>query len=147
MHVDARVRVIYSLLRNRAEQYSPRRNASRVERRQQVSLAKVDKVDALASDDINHKAVEDDGAPSVSEQLIVVVGDVRHSQQIQLCMPTTSGCVDGKQDRPSDEAADDTHHGADLEEAKEEEAVEGVVVEDPCVGDPVEVRDPAEEAV
>ena len=77
----------------------------------------------------------------------VLVHNVRHRQKVKLLLSTTAGRIDRKEDGPCDEAPYDAHHDGELEESQEEEPVQGMVVEDPCIWNSVELGYPAEEGI
>lgn len=121
------------------------REALGVERGQQVCLTDVDVVDGLARNHDQNEAEEEDCAARIGPEPPFIL-DVGHGEDVELGQAIAARGVDGEEDGPSDDTADDAGDDGHLEEAKEEEAIERVVVEDVGVGDGVELFDPAEEA-
>ena len=109
-------------------------------------MAQIDVVDGLASDHEEHKAEEEDCTASVSEISPLVV-DIGHRENIKLREASTSCSVDREENWPCNETADKAHYDGELEEAQEQEAIKSVMIENPCVRNGVELRDPAEERV
>jgi len=64
----------------------------------------------------------------VGEETEVVVGDVRHAEDVELRSASTTGSIDREEDRPCDEAADETNDDRDLEESQEQETVERLML-------------------
>jgi hypothetical protein len=73
--------------------------------------------------------------------------DVREGEYVQAGLSTAACCVDGKQDRPSDDSADEGHHCEHLEEANVQVGIEGVMAKDVLVARASKVWDPAQEAM
>ena len=114
--------------------------------RSSVCLAQVDGVEALAGNDDHDQQQEDKRDQGVGI-VAVHIGDVAHGEQVKLLLASTTGGIDGEQDGPCDDAAKEADDNEQLEEAHEEVAVDGLVVEDVLVLDAAEVLDPAEEAI
>lgn len=55
---------------------------------------------------------------------IVSLRDVAHAEQVKLDLPPASGDVDGKEDGPSDAAADETNRGCNLQVSEQQIAIE-----------------------
>jgi hypothetical protein len=66
----------------------------------------------------------------VSQVTVVVVAHIPKGQHVELLLSSSAGDVDGKENRPSDQAANETCHDADLEQAQEQITIKGMVVED-----------------
>lgn len=141
---SAKNSLVKVIVGNGGEEDSPGRETTRVQRGEKVGLAEIDIEDAFASDHEEHKAVEDVSTPNVSKVAVVVVCDVGHVENVELCGSTSAGGIDWKEDWPgydhTDKAGDDGH----LEEAEEKVAIESVVVQNVRVrkgekrGEPIE---------
>lgn len=68
---------------------------------------------------------------------VVVVRHVAECEDIELPLSTPAGDVDGKEDWPCYDAANQADNHGDFEEAQEEVTIERVVVQDPGVWDGV----------
>lgn len=77
----------------------------------------------------------------------VHVDNIAHGEQVELLLACAAGGIDGEQYGPGDEAAEEADNDEQLEEADEQVAVNGLVVEDVLVLDAAKVLDPAEEAI
>jgi len=82
----------------------------------------------------------------VRKHLEVVVGDVGHGQDFELRLDTSTGDVDGEEHGKCNDTSNQTGNDGDLEEAQEEVAIHGVVLEHIGVRDFVEGLDPVEES-
>lgn len=113
---------------------------------EEVGLADVDEVDAFAR---YHKQDEAEVAPGHQGVGVVLVGvdDVADGQEIQLAESAAAGAVEREEDGPGEAAAGEADDGQDLEEAEEEETIDGAVVEDEGVWDLEEGDDPLDEAL
>lgn len=78
-------------------------------------------------------------------QLLGVL-DVANGQRVELLEPAAAGGVEREEDGPEDEAAGEADVPQHLDEAEEEEAVQGAVVEDKGIGDLEEGYDPVDPA-
>lgn len=83
----------------------------------------------------------------MGEHLEVVVCDVCHGEDLELRLDTAAGDVDGEKYGEGDDASDQTADDRDLEEAQEEVAVHGVVLQDVCVRNLIKCGNPVEEAI
>ena len=72
-------------------------------------------------------------------------GHIREGEQVQLRLTRSTRRIDGEKNWPSDEAADQTDDGGDLEEAKEKVAIHGLMVQHKRIRDLPEGADPIEE--
>lgn len=70
--------------------------------------------------------------------------DVAHCQSFQLSEVITTSCVQRKQNRPHDTAAENADVSKNLEIAEKEEGVQGAMVEDIGIGDLEEGLQPVE---
>lgn len=110
-------------------------------------MSKVDKVDALPCDHVENEGEVDDGHNGMSERLVVVVLHIADCDGIEL-RPASATCgIDGPKDWPSDGTTHQTADDSYLEKSQEEVCIEGVMVEDICIGYVVELADPAEIAL
>ena len=89
---------------------------------------------------------EDPGNESMCIVSILGVRNVAEADDVQLDLASTTSSIDGKQDRPCNQTADETHSHRNFEVAQEEIAVQGVMVEDIAVGDLAESPEPIEHA-
>jgi hypothetical protein len=89
----------------------------------------------------------DPGTSSMRKEAVVVVLDVGHRDDVQLLLATAASRVDGEQDRPGDEAADQARNDRHAQKAEEEVAIKRVVGQDIGIGNLEEGREPVEEAV
>lgn len=77
---------------------------------------------------------------------LLVVGNVANCQHIEPCISPSTSSIDGKQDWISQEASDKANVSNDFKIAKEEEAINGSMVENECIGYAKEWNDPIEPA-
>ena len=77
--------------------------------------------------------------------LLVGLFDVAEGQHIELFQTSATGDVDREQDRPCDEAAEKTDGDADLQVSKEEESIQGVMVQHIAIRDLEEHLEPGHE--
>lgn len=70
---------------------------------------------------------------------VIVILDIREAEAIKFHGVAAAGDVDREEDRPCDRASHQADHHGDLEESQEEVSIESVVIQDPCVGDLVEL--------
>ena len=82
----------------------------------------------------------------MGEHLEVVVGYVGHGQDLKLSLDSSAGDVDGEKDGECNDTSNQTGDDGDLEEAQEEVAIHGVVLEHVGIRDVVERFDPVEES-
>ncbi|GJD00775.1 hypothetical protein ColKHC_09600 [Colletotrichum higginsianum] len=132
---------------DRSEENCARRDALGVGRGEQEGLAQVDVEDALAHDEVHDEAVEEPTDEGVGVQAVKAGGDghvdVAVRQDVKLLGRSSARSIDGKQDGPGHDEADQADGGADTEEAKKEIGVEGLVLESVYVGDLPETGDGA----
>ena len=76
-----------------------------------------------------------------------MVGDVAHSQGLELGVALATGEMQGEENGPGDEASDKANVAQDLDEAQEEEAIEGAMVQHHGIGNAKKGHDPVEPAV
>ena len=75
------------------------------------------------------------------------VRNVAEADYVQLDLTSTTSSIDGEQDWPCDQTADETHSHRYFEVAQQEIAVQGMVVEDIAVWDLAESTEPIEHAL
>lgn len=73
--------------------------------------------------------------------------DIAEADGVQLFLPPSSGCVDGKQNGPDEQTSDETDDGGYSEVAEEQVAIKGLMVEDVGIGHLVEGANPIEETI
>lgn len=112
--------------------------------RHEVGLPEVDEEDGFPGDHVDDKAEEEDGTACVGEHLVVVVSDIGHCQDFKLLLGSSAGDVDWEEHGECDDTSNQASDDGDLEEAQEEVAIHGVVLEHVGVGDLVEGLDPVE---
>lgn len=78
--------------------------------------------------------------------IAILINNVPKGEYIQFDQTTASCDVDWEKDRPGDEAANEASCRGDLQITEQQEAIEGLVVEDEAIGDLGEDADPFEEA-
>jgi hypothetical protein len=140
--------------RHIGEENSTRRETAGAPWRAAVGLAEVDNVERLARNNDHDQAEEDEG----DEGMCIVPVDVRlgplwgclsdiaHGEHVELFLAFASGCVDWKQNRPCDETTQERDDDENLEEAHKQIAINGLVVEDVSVGEPLEILDPSKQS-
>ena len=80
-------------------------------------------------------------------RIVTVLGNhITETQQIQLLLPSIAGCIDGKQDRPGDQAPNKTYRCTDLQVSEQEKSIDCVVVEHVRIRNLDVFTDPVEEA-
>lgn len=72
------------------------------------------------------------------------VGDIAHTENVELFLPSTSSCIDREQDWPCYTAADKGDDGEHLHVSQEEITVERLVLQNMIIGERLEVGYPAE---
>jgi len=77
----------------------------------------------------------------------VLIDDIAKGQEIELLLPVTSSSIDGEKDGPGNAASDEADSDGDLEIAKEEEAIERMVIEDVAIWNLKESPQPVEKAL
>ena len=77
---------------------------------------------------------------------LVSVGNVAHGENLKLLLAFASGGVQREQNGPYDEAATEADVAEHLEKTKEEEAVDGAMVQDEGVRGLEEWPDPVDES-
>lgn len=88
----------------------------------------------------------DPGNKSVGIVTVFAITDVAETDEVQLLQARSAGRIDGKQDRPSYQAAEEAQRHGNLQIAEEEEAVQRVMIEDIAVRNLVERFDPTEQS-
>ena len=134
---------------HRSEENSAGRNSAGVKGAEQESLAKVDIKDALSHDHVHDETVvspadEDMGIVSV---VLGIAIDIAIGKDIELLFAPAACCVDRKENRPGDAAADEADDGGDAQKANKEVGVEGLVLKRIDVGDLPKCAKPVEEAI
>ena len=76
---------------------------------------------------------------------IVPGGDILKAEKTELCLGPTCRGIDREQDRPGNDAADEADDGGYSEEAEQEIAIDGLMVQDIGIGDLEEGPDPIEQ--
>lgn len=79
------------------------------------------------------------------ETVLVMLGDITHSEKIELYAYSTAGDVEWEQDGPSYQAADKAYGRCDFEISKEKIGVQRLVVQDIGIGDADECANPIEQ--
>ncbi len=77
----------------------------------------------------------------------VLVGHVRHAQDIQLRLASPTRRIDWEKYRPCYAAADERNGYYDLEESKEQIPIQRRMVQDEGIWDGIEAPNPIEEAL
>lgn len=75
----------------------------------------------------------------------VTIPDVRQGEDVQLRFDASAGRIDGEQDGPGHQAADEADDGYQLEVAEQEVRVHRVVLQDVRIGQLVHVDNPADQ--
>lgn len=83
----------------------------------------------------------------MSEVAVVVVFDIAHGQDIELVLTTSASDIDGEQDGPCDDAANEAAQNRDAEESEEQIAIERRVSQHISIGQLEQGRKPVEDAV
>ena len=78
---------------------------------------------------------------------ILGVRNVAEADYIQLDLTSATSSIDGEQDRPCHQTANETDSHRNFEVAQQEIAIQGVVVEDIAVWDLAESTEPIEHAL
>lgn len=135
--------------RDVGEQNGTRRQATGSPWRTTVRLAEVDDVEGLAGNDGHDHAEEDEGDSGMSIVAVDILAfgiDVTHGEKIELLLACPSSCIDGEENGPCDKTSQEAGDDEDLEEAHEQVAVNGLVVENVLVLEVLEVLYPSQEA-
>ena len=77
---------------------------------------------------------------------ILGILDVAEADHVQLNLASTTSSIDGEQDRPCNQTADEANSHRYLEVAQKEITVQGVMVEDIAIWDLAESAEPIEHA-
>lgn len=110
-------------------------------------MTQIDIIDALAHDDVEYEGEKNPGDEGVRVEAILVVCDVTETDDVQLQLASAASRVDGEEDRPCYETADEADGCGDLKVSKQEEAVERMVIENIAVWNLIESADPVEHAI
>ena len=78
---------------------------------------------------------------------ILGVLNIAEADNVQLDLTSATSSIDGKQDRPCNQTADEAHGHRYFEIAQEEIAIQGVMVEDIAIWDLAESTEPIEHAL
>ena len=135
------------VLGNRCEEYSACRDAIGVDWRHQEGLAKVDVVDALASDQEKNESKEEPCTAGVSKISILAISaliDIAHAQHVQLLFASTASNINWEEDRPGNAGAYEHDNHRHLQKSKEEVGIEGLMLENIGVWDFAKGGDPVE---
>lgn len=76
----------------------------------------------------------------------VDIRDIAPAQDVKLALATAASGIDWEQNRPCYAAADETEDDENLEEAQEEVAIEGVVLEDEVIWKALKIDEISKEA-
>jgi hypothetical protein len=81
-----------------------------------------------------HDEAEEDPCDKGVSVESILVRNVAETQHVQTSLSTASCSIDGEEDGPCDASTNEGDEDQDFEEAEEQVAIEGVVVEDESVG-------------
>ena len=122
----AQARLVKVGCRHRGEEHGARRDAARVEGREQESLAQVDVEDGLACHHVQDEAVEEPTDQRMGIQAVLARAadiDVAVRQYVELLLVAATRGINGEEDRPGDTEADKDNRDADAQESQEEVGV------------------------
>ncbi|KFZ14047.1 hypothetical protein V502_06294 [Pseudogymnoascus sp. VKM F-4520 (FW-2644)] len=131
------------------EEHGAGGDAVRVDGRQEEGLAQVDVEDALAADHELDKGEEDPSDEDVGVHAVLAIGvlvQVAKGQQVKTLGAIAARRVDGEQDGPGDEAAEEADGDEDAHVAQEQVGVERLGLEHIGIGDLPEGAEPVEHA-
>lgn len=94
-----------------------------------MSLAQINVEDALARNHVHEKAIDSPADKGVGVEVVLVRlnVDIAVRQDLELGETLASGGIDGEQNGPGNEKADETNDEADAQISKEEVGVEALV--------------------
>lgn len=79
------------------------------------------------------------------ETVLVTLGDITHSEKIELYAYSTTGDIEWEKDGPSYQAADEAYDRCDFEISKKKIGVQRLVVQDVGIGDAEKCANPVEQ--
>lgn len=97
-------------------------------------MPQIDVVDQFACHKEEDEADKDPGDKDMGI-VSILVHHVAKAQEVELALTTTTGCIDGEQDRPGYAAADKTDDDGHFEVAQQEVAIERVMLKNVLIGE------------